>query len=72
MGAQAWYREGAAREALLQWEGAAQAFFESYRLEPTNDDLAAAFQRAVSRGQQAYRQQQQQQQQQQQEQEQDR
>lgn len=61
-----WYREGVASTALLQWEDAAQALFEAYRLDSTNEVIAAAFQRAVASGQQAHANQQQQQQQQQQ------
>ena len=51
---QAWYREGAAARHLLQWEAAAQAFFEAYRLDPTNDELAQAFQEAVQKGREAH------------------
>lgn len=37
---QAWYREGAAQEALQQWEPAAQAYFEAFRLEPDAQDFS--------------------------------
>lgn len=61
---QAWYREGCAARTLEQWENAAQAFFEAYRLDPGNADLAAAFQQAVACGQAAHSKQQPQQEQQ--------
>ena len=51
---QAWYREGAAAKQLLQWEVAAQAFFEAYRLDSTNDALATAFQEAIQKAREAY------------------
>lgn len=34
--AQAWFREGYAAEALDQWEPAAQAYFEAFRLDADN------------------------------------
>jgi hypothetical protein len=37
---QAWCREGAAQEALQQWEPAAQAYFEAFRLNPDAPDFA--------------------------------
>jgi hypothetical protein len=36
---QAWYREGAAHEALQRWEPAAQAYFEAFRLNPDTPDF---------------------------------
>ena len=51
---QAWYREGAAARQLMQWETAAQAFFEAYRLDSSNDALATAFQEAVQKGREAH------------------
>ena len=51
---QAWFREGAAAEALQMWEPAAQAYYEAYHLEPTNKQLAAAFQRAIEQGRKAH------------------
>jgi len=50
---QAWYREGSAARSLEDWEAAAQAFFEAYRLDPSNETLAAAFQDAIRHGQAA-------------------
>ena len=42
------------RHATLEdWEAAAQAFFEAYRLDPSNETLAAAFQDAIRHGQAA-------------------
>ncbi|KAK9828865.1 hypothetical protein WJX72_002461 [[Myrmecia] bisecta] len=53
----AWYREGCAAQALERWEDAAQAYFEGYRQEPTNQEIAAAFQNAVAEGQKRHQQQ---------------
>ena len=50
-GVQAWYREGSAARILEDWEAAAQAYFEAYRLDPSNETLAVAFQDAIRQGQ---------------------
>ena len=36
------------------WEPAAQAYYEAYHLDPTNNQLAAAFQRAIEQGRKAH------------------
>lgn len=46
----AWYREGAAFAELKKWEDAALAFFEASNLDPSNKDVAKAFQDAISNG----------------------
>ena len=51
---QAWYREGCAAHGLQRYEDAAQAFFEAYRLDPTNQDLAQRFKQSVHLGQQQH------------------
>ena len=51
---QAWYREGCAARELGLWNDAAQAFFRGYQTDPTNQELAGAFQAAVERGKQAH------------------
>lgn len=54
LGEQAWYREGCAARELGRWNDAAQAFFCGYRTDPTNQELAGAFQAAVECGKQAH------------------
>lgn len=51
---QAWYREGCAARELGLWNDAAQAFFRGYQTDPSNQELAGAFQAAVERGKQAH------------------
>ena len=53
-GLQAWYREGCAARELGLWNDAAQAFFRGYQTDPTNQELAGAFQVAVEHGKQAH------------------
>lgn len=55
---QAWFREGCAAKELELYEDAAQAFFEAYRLDSSNPQLAQAFQEAIRLGQKQYQQQQ--------------
>ena len=55
---QAWFREGTAAKELALFEDAAQAFFEAYRLESGNAELAQAFQESIRLGQDQYRKQQ--------------
>ena len=54
---QAWFREGSAAKELELYEDAAQAFFEAYRLDSSNPQLAQAFQEAIRLGQKQYQQQ---------------
>ena len=51
---QAYYREGSALQAMGSWEGAAQAYFQGFRMDPQNAAMAQAFQNAVSRAQEAH------------------
>lgn len=55
---QAWFREGSAAKDLELFEDAAQAFFEAYRLDTSNAELARAFQESIKLGQDQYKQQQ--------------
>ena len=55
---QAWFREGSAAKELELFEDAAQAFFEAYRLDSSNAELAQAFQESIRLGQDQYKQQQ--------------
>ena len=55
---QAWFREGSAAKELELYEDAAQAFFEAYRLDSSNPELAQAFQESIKLGQDQYRKQQ--------------
>ena len=55
---QAWFREGSAAKELELFEDAAQAFFEAFRLDSGNAELARAFQESIRLGQDQYRQQQ--------------
>ena len=48
---QAWFREGCAARKLELYEDAAQAFFEAYRLDSSNPELAQAFQASIKLGQ---------------------
>ena len=51
----AWFREGSAAEALGDYEGAARAFFEGYRVDPAQGrECAEAFQAAVAAGRAAH------------------
>lgn len=59
VGVQAWFREGSAAKELELYEDAAQAFFEAYRLDSTNPQLAQAFQEAITLGQKQHQQHQQ-------------
>ena len=53
--AKAWYREGSAAEALGDYEGAARAYFEGYRVNPAQGrECAEAFQAAVAAGRAAH------------------
>ncbi|MCJ1425632.1 hypothetical protein MMC29_003532 [Sticta canariensis] len=52
---QAHYRVGCAYAAMLKWEEAANAFFSGYQVEPTNQALAEAFQKAVKHGRAEHR-----------------
>jgi hypothetical protein len=49
---QAFYREGSAAQALKLWEDAAQAYFESCRLEPNTIAYAQAFHGVVQKARQ--------------------
>ena len=51
--AKAFYREGCAAEALERWNDAAQAYFESYRLEPNTAAFAQAFNKVVQEARKA-------------------
>ena len=51
---QAYYREGSALQAMGSWEGAAQAYFQGFRMDPQNAAMAKAFQNAVSKAQEAH------------------
>lgn len=55
---QAWFREGSAAKELELYEDAAQAFFEAYRLDSSNPELAQAFQESIKLGQDQYKKQQ--------------
>ncbi|DBA83555.1 TPA: hypothetical protein ACH3X2_006474 [Trebouxia sp. C0005] len=55
----AWFREGSAAKELELYEDAAQAFFEAYRLDSSNPELAQAFQESIKLGQDQHRKQQQ-------------
>lgn len=55
---QAWFREGTAAKELGLFEDAAQAFFEAYRLDSSNAELAQAFQESIRLGQDQYKKQQ--------------
>ena len=55
---QAWFREGSAAKELELFEDAAQAFFEAFRLDSSNAELARAFQESIRLGQEQYKQQQ--------------
>lgn len=57
-GLQAWFREGSAAKELELFEDAAQAFFEAYRLDSSNAELAQAFQESIRLGQDQHRKQQ--------------
>ena len=51
----AWFREGSASEALGDYESAARAFFEGYRVNPAQGkECAEAFQAAVAAGRAAH------------------
>lgn len=52
---QAWFREGSAAKELELYEDAAQAFFEAYRLDSSNPELAQAFQESIKLGQDQYK-----------------
>ena len=51
---QAYYREGSALQAMGSWEGAAQAYFQGFRMDPQNAAMAQAFQNAVSRAREVH------------------
>ena len=51
---QAYYREGSALQAMKDWEGAAQAFFEGFRMDPQNAAMAQAFQAAIVKAREAH------------------
>ena len=51
---QAWYREGESAKALQQWEDAAQAYYQAFTLDPSNTDVAHAFQHAIAQGKAEY------------------
>lgn len=51
----AWFREGSAAKELELYEDAAQAFFEAYRLDSSNPELAQAFQESIKLGQDQYK-----------------
>ena len=51
---QAYYREGSALQAVDNWEGAAQAYFEGFRMDPQNAAMAQAFQKAVVKAREAH------------------
>ena len=55
---QAWFREGSAAKELELYEDAAQAFFEAYRLDSSNPELAQVFQESIRLGQDQYKKQQ--------------
>jgi len=52
---QAYYREGSALQAMDSWEGAAQAYFMGYRMDPQNAAMAQAFQHAIKKAQEAHK-----------------
>lgn len=51
---QAYYREGSALQAMENWEGAAQAYFQGFRMDPQNAVMAQAFQKAIGKAREAH------------------